>query len=124
MTPGKLTLNVYQGSDFYLKLTIMDESKNKIDLTGMSFRGEIRKFISSPDVLANFSFNVLDQTTNKGEVEMIMAASVTTDIPTSNQLQPNRQMDKYCYDVEQIDVGLKVTRILEGLVNVSPEVTR
>lgn len=125
MAASVLNINIEQGSDYVAILTIKDPSNQPIDLTGSSFRGHLsRETQGSP--VAEFSFQIQNQTTNKGKVRWYMTNSVTKTIPTesANAADSAFRTTDYLYDVEMVDAGGIVTRILRGKASVSPEVTK
>lgn len=124
MSAAKYDMSIDQGADFTLKLTIRDPLGALVDLTGHTFSGQIRKTISDASVVASFSFNVLDQITNTGEVEISLASATSSAIVLPTQKEINRKEVKYPYDVESVDGSGVVVRWLQGIVKISPEVTR
>lgn len=115
MSSNYLDLTVRQGEDFYRLLTIQDQNGNDINLTGYTFTAQIRETYSSP-LFMSFSFTILDQDTNTGEVEMEISAATSSAKVINSELV-------YKYDVEMND-GTSTTRIMEGNCIISPEVTR
>jgi hypothetical protein len=110
-----LDLEIKQGQDEELLITVKNEDGSLVDLTGFTFAGQVRDtFIGS--LIFSFSFQVQNQGTNQGEVKMTVAASVTSRVKIN-------QPTSYVYDVE-MNSGSKKTRILEGKLGLSPEVTR
>jgi len=107
-------LVIDQGTTFSLTITVADVNGNEIDLTGYTLRAQMRK---SYGANSSTSFTVTSETPETGELVMEL-----TDAQTS-ALKAGR----YVYDVE-IEApegdGGTVTRVLEGIVTVTPEVTR
>lgn len=101
---------VDQGSVFHAEIFLTDENKAPFDLDGYQAASQIRKTYSSPSAIA-----VYDTTVNTATSSIVLhlAADVTSTIPQG----------RYVYDVEVTD-GLETLRVLEGIVTVSPEVTR
>ena len=120
---GQYSMSISQGSDFLLAITIKDSSGTPIDLTGHSFRGQIRKTASDPLVLADFSFNILDQVSSTGRVDVILPSTDSSTIILETSKSAGRKITTFTYDIESEDSG-NVVRWLEGLVKMSPEVTR
>lgn len=116
-------ISVKQGEDFYLILEIQNSDKTPINLTGHTFRGQIRRTASDPNIVANFTFTLLDQVTNTGRVEVYLSATTTSAIDLNDSLKPQRTLTIMSYDIESVYSG-RVTRWLEGTVVFSPEVTR
>lgn len=123
MAAAKLNLLILQGSTFTRLLTFRTAGPGtEIDLTGRTFRGQIRKSPGGVKV-ADFTFVVQDQVTNTGEVLMSLTAEQTAAIRLVKQTTPDRTLEPFAYDVEQVFLNGQVERILEGIVEVSPEVT-
>lgn len=122
MAAAKYDFTIEQGATFTKTLTIKDSSAALVDLTGQTFRGQIRKVAGGVDLLATFTCVVSDQITNKGEVVISLTATDTSAIPITTQAKAVRKLDVYAYDVERV-TGSNVDRILEGEVSISPEVT-
>lgn len=124
MAAGILNLIIEQGSDFIQVLTITDSADSLIDLTGYTFAGKIRKKYSDSTVIKSFTFTILDQTSHKGEVRMSLTAAETASIAADNVEDYKRPFTKFIYDVEMTDTGPTTSRIMEGTIDFSPEVTR
>jgi hypothetical protein len=127
MAAGKLDLFIEQGSDFLRKLIFQDNAvptPNPENLTGQTFRGQIRKSISDPTIVVAFTFNILDQVTNKGKVEFSLTNAQTSSIALKAQNVVSREPQEFAYDIERVFTDSRVERVLEGIVFVSPEVTR
>lgn len=122
-TSNNYTMCIKQGADYQLKLTIKDSANAPIDLTDHTFRGEIRDTASSADSLASFTFEKLDQITNTGEVLVKLTSAASSAIPTEKSRAPERTITKLAYDIES-EANSIVTRWLEGVVELSPEVTK
>ena len=117
MAAGKYNISMDQGATFQLKLTIKGgDPAVPLDITSWTFAGKIRKSYNTPE-LAAFSFDIQDQITNTGEVVISMSSADTgaipAEAPTSN----------YVYDIEATNGG-SVTRILQGAVSFSAEITK
>lgn len=124
MSASSFDLEIDQGSSFYRKLILQDEDEVPVDLTGSTFRGQIRRFPGDIALLAQFTCTVLDQTTNEGEVEVTLTAAQTAALPTGRQGVPQRRDQTYAYDIERVFTDGTVQRVMQGLVTMSPEVTR
>lgn len=120
---GKYDMTISQGSDFLLNVTIKDSAGALVDLTGHTFSGQIRKTASDATVQASFTFNILNQGTNPGEVEVKLDAALSTAIILEKSKNASRKVTTMTYDVESVNGGTTV-RWLEGLAKISPEVTK
>lgn len=104
----KANLVIDQGSTFASSIDILAENDEPVNLTGYSARGQIRKHYSSSN---SVSFTT---TVSNGSVVISLTANQTTNMVSG----------RYVYDIELVDPANTVLRILEGIVTVTPEVTR
>lgn len=109
MASAKHNLIIDQGSDFNMKLTFRKDGVN-MDLTGYSIRAQIRQTKTAPAITTSFTGLVVDAPI--GIFMISLPASVSSSINPGN----------YFYDVEVY--GPSTTRVLEGKVTITPEVTR
>lgn len=129
MQTRNLGIVLDQGADFSLVIGIEGES-GPIDITGYEFLSEMRKStaVSDPveDPIAEFSFTILNQVTNKGQVRWFLAESASADIVTSvaTALNPDRQTTPFVFDVKMKDTADKISRIIQGIIYVSPQATQ
>jgi len=121
---ASLDLTIEQGTTFKRVLTIKDDLDALIDLTGETFRGQIRKTPSSTTIVATFTCTLRNQVTNKGEVEILISAADTALIPLASQSKPLIVAENFVYNIERVKTDSTVSRILEGIAIVSPEVTK
>lgn len=105
----KANLVIDQGSTYSTTLDITDEESNPIDLTTYTAAGQIRKHYTSSTSTA---FTVT------GSAGGILTISLSAN--ASNNLEAGR----YVYDVELTANTGAVTRVLEGIVTITPSVTR
>lgn len=114
---NKLNFTHDQGSTFKRTLTFKDSDSDEIDLTGYEFKAQARTKITSADVVFEFEFTILDQTSDTGKVEMSIAANITEDLSITKSTS-------YVYDAEMTATNGEITRIFEGKITISPEVTK
>lgn len=124
MAAAKQNIYIEQGTSYWSKLIFEDEAGALIDLTGQTFRSKLKRLISDTTEVLSFSCVVLDQVTNKGEVEITLTAAQTAAIPLKAQKTVERTPEEFCYDIEQVMPSGIVNRIFEGVALVSPEVTK
>jgi len=124
MSAASYNMNIDQGADFIVQLTIKDSTGTAIDLTGHLFSGHIRKSISDATIQASLAFTILNQGTDLGRVDVSLSAATSTAILIPSQKNTTRKDVKFAYDIESIDGAGTVVRWLEGQVLLSPEVTR
>jgi len=102
-----------QGATFENTLTITDDVTNAtVNVSGYTITSQMRRSYYSANATANITCTIVNAAT--GNVLMSMTAANTANI------RPGR----YLFDVETTDVSGKVNRILEGIINVTPGVTR
>lgn len=105
----KLNLLIDQGSTYSINLEVKDANNNLVNLTGYSGAGQIRKQYTSNSAVA-FTVNVY----SNGTVTASLTANQTGSLVS----------DRYVYDIELTNAVSEVTRIVEGIVTVTPQVTR
>lgn len=112
-SPGPLDLLIRQGTTFRREFALTNEDGSVIDLSGHSARMEVRTAHRSPDVLVDWT----DQLTIDGE-----AGSITFTLTA--EMTSALEFRGAVYDMEIEGAAGEVTRLLEGRVTISPEVTR
>jgi hypothetical protein len=112
MAAGKYNIQIDQGSDFNIDLTVKEDGSVK-DLTGYSARAQMRSKKSDASAAATFTCTVTDA--SGGVIKMSLPNS------TSSALTAGR----YYYDLEIYTASdAIVKRLLEGEVTVDREITR
>lgn len=106
----KSNLVIDQGSTYSVVLDLTDENGDIIDLTGYSANSQIRKWYTSSTVAASFSVNV---NVSSGELTLSLTAEQTSNLVAG----------RYVYDVEITQANV-VSRLVEGIVTVTPQVTK
>lgn len=106
----KANLVIDQGSTFSTDLTLSDENGDPLVLDGYTANSQIRKWYTSVNAAATFTASL-----------NVQSAAITLSL-TANQTS-NLIAGRYVYDVE-ISAGSEVSRIVEGIVTVTPQVTR
>jgi hypothetical protein len=115
---------IEQGATLERNLTIKDSAGVPIDITGWTFRGQIRKTYSDATVQGEFDYEVKDQITDTGKVRIFIDADDTSDIPVNPAINMNVQPTLYVYDIEAETPTGFVYRVLSGVAKVIPEVTK
>ena len=116
MAAGALDLFVEQGSTFSYNLTLTDQVGTPLNLTGYTARMQMRRAVQSQDVLISLTTENgrLTITPLTGQIAINIEATATAALSFQTAV----------YDLEiQSDGGI-VTRIIQGRVTLSPEVTR
>lgn len=126
MSAAKYDLIIEQGVTFRRQFKLTDANAAAVDLTGSTLRGQIRAYHSSPTVLGSFTFDIPDQTVaeNTGVFFANMTATVTSSLPGLDSKNPGIQYKELSYDIERVLPDNSIQRLLNGVVRVSPEVTR
>jgi len=115
--PGKYIMRVYRGATFKKVITWKDENNVVVNVTGFKARLHMRETVES-------STPFLTLTTENGGITLGGAAGTIT-LQTSASATSAILATEGVYDLEMIaQDNITVTRLLEGLVFVSPEVTR
>lgn len=115
MAAGTYHMKIEKGSTLSLVLTYTDSNDAAIDLSGYAARMQVRKRM-------NDSNAILEATTENGYLALGgNAGTVTVSIPAS--VTATLDTVEAVYDIELVN-GSIVTRLIEGTVEVSPEVTR
>jgi len=112
MAAGKYNIQIDQGSDFDIDLTIKENGSVK-DLTGYSARAQMRSKKSDTSPAASFTCTVTNAT--GGVIKMSLGNAVSSALTAG----------RYFYDLEiYISSDIIVKRLLEGEVIIDREVTR
>lgn len=105
-------LTVDQGTTFETSIDLVGDDGAAINIAGYVFQGQIRKSYYSSNVTANLTITTLSNTSGN--------VLVTIDAATTANIKPGR----YLYDVKMTDTENIVTRIVEGVLTVTPQVSR
>jgi hypothetical protein len=89
---------------------LTDENGDALNLNGYSANSQVRKWYTSSNAAAVFSTSIN------------VVSSIVTLSLTANQTS-NLVAGRYVYDVELND-GSTTSRIVEGIITVTPQVTR
>ena len=113
MAAGRYNIVIQQGSTFERTITIKQQSTGlPVDLTGATFRGQVREYVEDTVPLASFLCTDVDLV--NGKFKIALTATTTTSL----------NFDTGVYDVEIQYADTSVDRILQGTVTLSKEVTR
>lgn len=105
----KVNLVVDQGTTFTTSITFNDENGNTINFSTYSGSAQMRKHFTSSN---STSFSV--SLTSNGVVTLSLTANQTSNLVAG----------RYVYDLEVIDASNQISRLIEGIVTVTPNVTR
>lgn len=105
----KLNLFIDQGTDFSTTIEVADDNGDPINLSTYTGRSQMRKHYTSA---AYYAFTVAGN--SNGVITVSMNAATTANIAGG----------RYVWDLELVSSGNVVSRIVEGIVTINPEVTR
>ena len=115
---NSIELSILQGEDFVSTITVKENSF-PVDLTGSTFRGDAKENLSDSRPSFSFAFDVLDQSTNKGQFKMFL-----TNSDSSRIVMDYKEVKSFFFDVEWIRPDGIVKKILRGKCKVTAEVTK
>ena len=105
-------LFVDSGSDYSNIITIASSTGSALDLTNYTVKSQMRKSYGS-STYYDFTASVYDAVT--GKIRLQITAANTSLIPAG----------RYLYDIEITNTNTSAkTRVLEGIVVVTPEITK
>lgn len=126
MAAGRYSFTIEQGSTLNLELQYKDSSGNPINLTSYSAKMQIRPSVASSTVYITLSSSLAADGTGlnfSGSNGTTPPTSGSIAIYVSSASSSLLTFDTGVYDLE-ITSGSIVTRILEGQVKLSKEVTQ
>jgi hypothetical protein len=100
-----------QGSDYSNIITVASTNGQALDLSGYTVASEIRKSYTSS---TSYAFTSSVYNAAQGRVRIQLTATQSESIP------PGR----YLYDVEITSSGGAKRRVVEGIVTVTPQITK
>ena len=106
---AKANIVIDQGTTFSTVVTMADEDGNPIDLTGYTGASKIKKHYTS----SNSHIFTVTLSGNTGEITLSLTSVQTANITAG----------RYLYDVEVTSGANVVSRVVEGIVTVTPQVT-
>lgn len=105
----KANLVIDQGATFSTDLTLSDENGDALNLSGYTANSQIRKWYTSTNAISfSTAINV-----DSGVISLTLTANQTASLSSG----------RYVYDVE-ITNGSTISRVVEGIITVTPNVTR
>lgn len=104
----KADLVVDQGSTYNTSVSLFDQYGEPLFLNGYTCAAQIRKWYTSSN---SISFGT---TLDNGVITLSLSSNQTGAMTAG----------RYVYDVEVTDSSNNVSRVLEGIVTVTPQVTR
>ena len=111
MSAGYQELFLEQGSDYNTSITLTDVNGDPYDLTDYAAKSQIKKSYYSTNASADFVITINEPAS--GIIIFSLDSANTANISAG----------RYVYDVIIKNSSNNVTRVLEGIVNVLPQVT-
>lgn len=115
MTPYEYDLTIYQGATFRLQFYWRDSDEVGIDLSGYTARMQVRASVRATTTM-------LELTTENGGITLGNDGGVLLFLSDEATAALTRRSGVYDLELEAGDGT--VTRLLQGSVEISPEVTR
>lgn len=113
-SPGLVNLTFSQGATWKLNLTY-ESGNNPVDLTNYTARMQARSTYDSTAVALNLTNGTgITLGGTAGTIALLVNATTTAAIGAA----------QYVYDLEIVSPSGEVTRVIEGALIVTPEVTR
>jgi len=104
-------LYIDQGSDFSSVITLTNQDGSVLNLTGYTVKSQFRKSYNSSSYV---EFSSAVYSASQGQISLTLTASQSSAVAAG----------RYLYDIEITTSGGSKTRALEGIVVISPEITR
>jgi|TARA_B110000908_G_scaffold49685_1_gene60721 hypothetical protein len=112
MSAARYNLVIDQGSDFAISFTVKEDGSVK-NLTGYSARAQMRTSRNATSIAATFTCTIATPT--NGTVVMSLANGASSSLTAGT----------YVYDLEVFTANnASVTRLIQGSVDLTQEVTR
>jgi hypothetical protein len=106
-------LFIDQGTTFNNIINLTDDNTNiPINISGYSVSSQMRRSYYSQNITANIICTTSN--TSNGEISMSISAANTANIKAG----------RYVFDVKTVNGNGNITRVLEGIITVNPQVTR
>jgi hypothetical protein len=115
IAPGILNLTFSQGATWKLSMTYTSGDGQPIDLTDYTARMQARISYDSADAVLDLENGTgINLGGTAGTIELLVPADVTEEIAAK----------QYVYDLEIESPSFEVSRVVQGTLVVTPEVTR
>lgn len=102
-----------QGTTFRNVINLTDDISNvPINIYGYTVSSQMRRSYYSVNATANITCTISNS--SNGEITMSMTAANTALIKSG----------RYLFDLETVDTTGTVNRVLEGIITVTPQITR
>jgi hypothetical protein len=106
-------LYVDQGTTFNNTINLTDDLTNAyINVSGYTITSVLRRSYYSANASANITCTITDAP--NGEITMSMSAGTTANVKAG----------RYLFDVKMVDVAQITSRVVEGIITITPRVTQ
>ncbi len=105
-------LAIDQGADYKLELEFLDAADVAIDISAKTYAGQLKKSPEDAAAAAAFGF-AFPGGGSDGKVDATLSAAVTAGLDPGT----------YVYDIEET-TGAVITRVMEGVAEVTAQVTQ
>lgn len=116
MAAATYDFDIEQGATLLKPIVWKDSTGTPVNLTGYTARMQVRSSTASPDVLLEMTSTngKIQITPSTGTVTLVFSAATTAAITWKRGK----------YDLEMVSSDGTVTRLIEGQISVSQEITR
>jgi len=132
MAAGNFSFNIEQGATTDFELVYKDSAGNPVDLTGYQARMQLKDSVGGSSTYLTLSSSLqsdgtgLNLSGSGGNAATKIPASGSIGIFISHTTSSNLSFSSAVYDLEIVSgsgIGTVVTRLIQGKVNLSKEVT-
>lgn len=116
MAAATYDFDIEQGATLLKPIVWKDSSGTPVNLTGYTAKMQVRQSVASPDILLEMSTanSKIQLTPSTGTITLVFSAATTAAIAWKRGK----------YDLELTSADGTVTRLIEGQISVSQEITR
>lgn len=122
MAAKNYKIQIEQGATFQLHLSLKDVNQNALDLTGWTGKCQLRSRPEAPTFI-DVPVTILTPATI-GVVQLNLTSDQTAAIPVNPTRGATIYPTPYVYSIDLVKPTGEVYRIMQGIAEVSPEVTR
>jgi hypothetical protein len=115
MAAGKYDMYIEQGATYELNVTV----DSSIDLGDYTARGQIRETACSSAILVSFTCTIV----SSSQLTISLTPAQTSALKACGKCYQDITVGYYDIEIENTTDG-SVIRLLNGMVSISPEVTR
>jgi hypothetical protein len=110
--PSLVDIDIYQGTEFDLRLVLKDSAGAPFNLSGYSARGQIKRRFSDASGICPLTVTPTSGFLASGYLDIFIAATGTVNLPVMQAL----------YDIQIYDNSSYVEQFVKGYANIYPEV--